>query len=160
MLHWKTLFVIGFYTSSLVLIQIVGIIVKGKWIPFTFSCQFHIIYSYFSWCCVRIQTVESVNNIYQAPTSVTKSISNATDWCQDADDWDDKSNANINEENGNLINIGEKVSDEDDESCSFEESVCISLGTLSVDDKNANMGGSPEAQGEIYNLLYYIKINI
>ncbi|KAK9758920.1 Programmed cell death protein 2, C-terminal putative domain [Popillia japonica] len=103
-----------------------------------------------SWCCVRVQTLEPVNNVYEPPTSA-KPIQTVTDWCQDADDWEDKSNANINEENGNVISNHEKVSDEDDESYSFEDSIRMGLETLTVDDRNANMGGTPEAQGSFLN---------
>ncbi|GJQ69538.1 putative programmed cell death protein 2-like [Trypoxylus dichotomus] len=106
-----------------------------------------------SWCCIKVQTLEPINNVYETPTCA-KPISNVADWCQDADDWDDKSNANINEENGNLINNSEKVSDEDDESYSFEDSIRIGLETLTVDDRNANTGGTPEAQGGAVGRLH------
>lgn len=77
-------------------------------------------------------------------TTATVPKSSATDWCADADDWDDDNNANFNEENGNVISNIEKVSDEDEESCSLEDSLRSGFGNLSVDDRNANKG----AQGK------------
>lgn len=77
-------------------------------------------------------------------SDLTKVKSSATDWCQEADDWNDD-NANFNEQNGNVINA-ERVSDEEDESISFEESVRSGIGKMTVDDQNANTGYG-EAQG-------------
>lgn len=50
----------------------------------------------------------------------------------------------MSEENGNLINSSnvEKISDEEEESCSLE----AGFGNLNFDDKNANPG--MEIQGE------------
>lgn len=96
----------------------------------------------FSWLCVRIQTQEKlIENEEQASVASKTTV---MEWCQDADDWDDDNNANISEENGNLINNVEKLSDEDDESCSLEESIRAGLGNLTVDDRNANNGAFGE----------------
>lgn len=48
-------------------------------------------------------------------------------------------NANVDEENGNLMN-NEKISDEEDES--LEDSLACSLGNLTVDLQNANAQGN------------------
>jgi hypothetical protein len=91
----------------------------------------------FSWICIRVQSQEKI--IEHEEQAAVASNTSVTDWCADADDWDDN-NANIKEENGNMINNVERVSDEDDESCSFEESIRTGLGNLTVDDRNANNG--------------------
>lgn len=41
----------------------------------------------------------------------------------------------------------ERLSDEDDESCSLEDSIRAGLGNLTVDDRNANKG----AFGKLHN---------
>lgn len=97
-----------------------------------------------SWTCLRVQTIEKTT---EQENALLNNTSLATDWCKDADNWDDASddlNANLNEENGNLIN--EKVSDEDDESCSFDDSLRQCMGNLTVDDQNANMGAHGECK--------------
>lgn len=99
-----------------------------------------------SWVCLRTQTLEKLDDSTSSETvTVQKSYAaSATDWCADADDWGD-GNDNVSEENGNLINsIGnvEKISDEEEESCSLE----AGFGNLNFDDKNANPG--TEIQGE------------
>lgn len=95
-----------------------------------------------------MQAIENtLDSISTSETTNTLSTS-ATEWCQEADDWDDDNNVNINEENGNIVNNIERISDEDDESCSFEESIRMGLGNLSVDDRNANKGLSADAQGK------------
>nr|XP_022904214.1 programmed cell death protein 2-like [Onthophagus taurus] len=92
-----------------------------------------------SWCCLRAQTTEGKN-----AETFTKQLNPVSDWCQDADNWDDECNANLGEENGNLI--GAKASDEDeDESFSYEDDH-LGFGGLTIDDRNANFGLS-EAQG-------------
>lgn len=96
----------------------------------------------------------------QQNTDVTVSnntpAANVTDWCQDADDWDDN-NANNNEENGNLINPAPEHLSEDEESCSFEEVVRSGLGNLTVDDRNANKGAKfADLQGNVIYFHYYI----
>lgn len=91
--------------------------------------------------CIRIQS-EAIENKEVSTTS--KSHINVTDWCQDADDWDDN-NSNVPEENGNVINA-ERISD-DDESCSTEESLRAGIGNISFDDRNANVGLGAAAQG-------------
>lgn len=161
-------FTIESFTSSLASIRIAGITTKGIQRLFSILSPPILTFDlYFSWCCIRVQTLESVNSIYEAPTSTPKPFSNVTtDWCPDADDWEDKSNANVNEENGNLIGSGEKVSDEDDESYSFEDSVRAGLEMLTVDDRNANTGGTPEAQGSCCRIRFnscrikYINLDI
>lgn len=101
---------------------------------------------------MRIQTLEKVaeQNVF-----VTKSNASVTDWCNDADDWDDgdEFNANVQEENGNLVNNA-KMSDEDEESCSFDDSLRQCMGKLTVDEQNANMG----AHGELTSTLYSLTI--
>lgn len=88
-----------------------------------------------SWICLRGQVLEQQNT--DVTVSNNTPAANVTDWCQDADDWDDN-NANNNEENGNLINPAPEHLSEDEESCSFEEVVRSGLGNLTVDDRNAN----------------------
>lgn len=79
-----------------------------------------------------------------------------SDWCQDADDWDDDNNANINEENGNVINISQigQPSDDDD-SCSFEEQIRVGIGHLTFDDKNANTGADVEGKQKLFQKQIY-----
>lgn len=77
-------------------------------------------------------------------TQATKIKGSASDWCPDADDWDD-ANANVTEENGNVIGV-EKTSD-DDESCSMDDSMSSGLMNLSIDDTNANSGAAGDTQG-------------
>ncbi|KYB29229.1 programmed cell death protein 2-like [Tribolium castaneum] len=102
-----------------------------------------------SWICIRVQSQEKLIE-HEEPSAAVTSKTSVTDWCADADDWDDN-NANMNEENGNLINNIERVSDEDDESCSFEESVRTGLGNLTVDDRNANNGAFGGAVGRLHS---------
>ena len=71
-------------------------------------------------------------------------------WCQGGDDWGDENNANFGEENDNSISNMEKVSDEDDESYSFEELIRMGVGTLTVDDPNANRDITQDSQGKFY----------
>ncbi|XP_063911755.1 programmed cell death protein 2-like [Zophobas morio] len=101
-----------------------------------------------SWICVRVQSQEKIIEHEEATAVASKA--SVTDWCADADDWDDN-NANMNEENGNLINNIERVSDEDDESCSLEESIRTGLGNLTVDDRNANNGAFGGAVGRLHS---------
>lgn len=91
------------------------------------------------------QVAESIDT-----SSTTKPQLSVKDWCQDAEEWDDDNNANFNEENGNVVSGVERISDEDDESCSIEESIRMGLGNLTVDDRNANMGIVAEAQGRLH----------
>lgn len=114
--------------------------------------------SVFSWVCFRAQTLEQFEHDTES-ISVQKSYTSATNWCAEADDWGD-GNANVGEENGNLVASGEKISDEEEESCSLEESVRAGFGNLNFDDKNANPG--TETQGKriltvTVTLAYYIK---
>lgn len=111
-----------------------------------------------SWTCIRSQILdESYQPTSTCETSTSKGIT-ATEWVQDADDWgDDGANDNMNEENGNLIDGlgvdlrsgGEKSDmDDEDESCSMEDSLRAGLEELYVDNKNANNGKLlGEAQG-------------
>ncbi|KAJ3627162.1 hypothetical protein MTP99_014561 [Tenebrio molitor] len=101
-----------------------------------------------SWICIRVQSQEKI--IEHEEQAAVASNTSVTDWCADADDWDDN-NANIKEENGNMINNVERVSDEDDESCSFEESIRTGLGNLTVDDRNANNGAFGGAVGRLHS---------
>ncbi|KAL3276649.1 hypothetical protein HHI36_012021 [Cryptolaemus montrouzieri] len=95
-----------------------------------------------SWTCLRVQTQEPVAE--EASQYVAKA--NTINWCVEADDWDDDNNANDNEENGNIIN-SERISDEDDESFSLDESIRCTFENLTVDDKNANIGAQGGAVG-------------
>lgn len=64
-----------------------------------------------------------------------------SEWCADADEWDDD-NGNNNEENGNVIGrIESYFSDEEDETEDYEDDVQVRLGNLSVDERNANWEG-------------------
>lgn len=89
----------------------------------------------YSWTCFRVQSQETT--AAEETTFVSKT--NSINWCNDADDWGEDNNANENEENGNIIN-SERISDEDDESCSFDDSVRSVFENLTVDDRNANVG--------------------
>ncbi|CAG9853972.1 unnamed protein product [Phyllotreta striolata] len=103
-----------------------------------------------SWICLRVQSQEKITDKSEETSGAQKT--NATDWCADADDWDDENNANLNEENGNLISNMEKVSDEDEEeSCSLEDSLRSGFGNLSVDDRNANKGAQGGAVGRLHS---------
>ncbi|XP_044756060.1 programmed cell death protein 2-like [Coccinella septempunctata] len=95
-----------------------------------------------SWTCFRVQTQET------SPEESTQFVPkiNSLNWCNDADDWGDDNNANANEENGNIINA-ERISDEDDESYSFDDSVRSVFENLTVDDRNANVGAQGGAVG-------------
>ncbi|CAH0559470.1 unnamed protein product [Brassicogethes aeneus] len=99
-----------------------------------------------SWVCLRAQTVDQLES-KEASASVKISRS---DWCADADDWDveegaddaaDNNRSKPNEENGNL------EEDDDDESCSLEDSIRSNFGSLTVDDRNANVGAQGGAVG-------------
>lgn len=93
-----------------------------------------------SWICLRSQVLEQNTDVENVATVASSNTLAVTDWCQDADDWDDN-NANINEENGNLISpLQPEHPSDDEESCSFEEVVRVGLGHLTVDDRNANTG--------------------
>ncbi|KAJ8920420.1 hypothetical protein NQ315_005286 [Exocentrus adspersus] len=103
-----------------------------------------------SWLCLRVQTQEKVSEIPDEATTVISKTS-TTDWCPDADDWDDDNNANSNEKNGNVISNMERVSDEDEESCSLEDSVRSGFGNMNIDDRNANSGAHGGAVGRIHS---------
>ncbi|XP_047113634.1 programmed cell death protein 2-like [Schistocerca piceifrons] len=99
-----------------------------------------------SWICVRSQTVDTASDPGVASPAVTVNTGTTTDWCQEADDWDDDNNVNNNEENGNVIacikNVEscEHVSDDDNE---MEDNQCdlrMQLGNLNLDERNANCG--------------------
>lgn len=81
--------------------------------------------------------------------STNTNVLSLTEWCQDADDWDDN-NANITEENGNVINPP-VASDDEDESCSYEEQIRAGIGHMTVDERNANTGA--DIQGRIIVIL-------
>ncbi|KAG5885188.1 hypothetical protein JTB14_036495 [Gonioctena quinquepunctata] len=53
--------------------------------------------------------------------------------------------------NGNVINNVERVSDEDEESCSLEDSLRSGFGNLTVDDRNANTGAQGGAVGRLHS---------
>lgn len=108
---------------------------------------------FFSWLCLRNQILDQKNDTAIASVATNSNVLSATDWCQDADDWDDN-NANINEENGNVINPChvEQASDDEDESCSFEEQIRLGMGHLTVDERNANTGADMEGEE---NLFYF-----
>ncbi|XP_057665624.1 programmed cell death protein 2-like [Diorhabda carinulata] len=102
-----------------------------------------------SWYCIRVHSQETT--LESEETISSKSTSVVTHWCDDADDWDDDNNTNFNEENGNVISNIEKVSDEDDESCSLEDSLRSGFGNLFVDDRNANKGAQGGAVGRLHS---------
>ncbi|KAF5275867.1 hypothetical protein FQR65_LT04106 [Abscondita terminalis] len=104
-----------------------------------------------SWACIRIQSLEQETEKINLPTINHPNI-DVNEWCQGADDWDDDNN--VVEENGNLIGGIERVSDEDEESCSTEESIRTGIGNLTVDDRNANLGSFAEAQGGAVGRLH------
>lgn len=90
---------------------------------------------------MRLQSQEKIfDSIEETTTVATKT--GTIDWCTGANDWDDDNNANVNEENGNVINNLEKVSDEDEESCSLEDSLRSGFGNMNIDDRNANNGAN------------------
>lgn len=104
-----------------------------------------------SWTCIRVQSLEQETEKINLPT-INHSNTDVNEWCQGADDWDDDNN--VVEENGNLVGGIERISDEDEESCSTEESIRTGLGNLTVDDRNANMGNFAEAQGGAVGRLH------
>ncbi|KAH1005313.1 hypothetical protein HUJ04_006320 [Dendroctonus ponderosae] len=101
-----------------------------------------------SWTCLRVQHInlESSGTKPQAEACKLKS----TDWCFEADDWgNDDANSNFDEQNCNVFSNSEKVS-EDEESSSFEDSVMSGLGSLSIDERNANNGAQGGAVARLH----------
>lgn len=91
-----------------------------------------------SWVCIRSQTLETGSNT----SATTVNTLSSSEWCTDADDWEDDNNGNNGEENGNVIGrIESYFSDEEDETEDYEDDVQVRLGNLSVDEWNANWGG-------------------
>jgi len=64
-----------------------------------------------------------------------------SEWCADADDWEDDNNGNNSEENGNVIGRIESYCSDEDETEDYEDDVQVQLGNLSVDERNANWEG-------------------
>ena len=92
----------------------------------------------YSWVCIRSQTLETSSN---TANSTVNTLS-TSEWCADADDWEDDNNGNNSEENGNVIGrIESYCSDEEDETEDYEDDVQVQLGNLSVDERNANWEG-------------------
>jgi len=92
----------------------------------------------YSWVCIRSQTLETSSNT----TNSTVNTLSTSEWCADADDWEDDNNGNNSEENGNVIGrIESYCSDEEDEMEECEDDVQVQLGNLSVDERNANWEG-------------------
>lgn len=101
---------------------------------------------------MRVQSLEKVSEQFPGGNNAVPVPVAATDWCKDADDWDeddDDFNANLTEENGNLINNKMSDEEEEEESCSYDDSLRQCLGNLTVDDQNANLG----AHGELFFCL-------
>lgn len=114
-----------------------------------------------SWTCLRVQHKNTENSEAKEQEEACKLKS--TNWCLEADDWgNDDNNFNLgtsesdfqkdflnnrelfaDEQNCNIFSNNDKVS-EDEESSSFEDSVMSGLGSLSIDERNANNG----AQGK------------
>ncbi|XP_017786647.1 PREDICTED: programmed cell death protein 2-like [Nicrophorus vespilloides] len=104
-----------------------------------------------SWLCMRVQCTEQIKDIIPSTPTATSTVT-ATDWCQDADEWDDDNNSNFSEENGNVINENiEQVSDEDEESLSLEDSVQAGFENLYVDERNANNADVQGAVGSLHS---------
>ncbi|XP_037975709.2 programmed cell death protein 2-like [Plutella xylostella] len=112
-----------------------------------------------SWICVRSQIQDDSGSPVNACTTVAMPTpdTNLT-WCNGADEWDENDNGDT--ANGNFMNVDNapspnnvnRLSDEDDESNSFEiESVEQALGHLHVsnDAHNANMSPVQGAVGAI-----------
>lgn len=130
---------------------------KGTIAIYPYSQQIFFLNSYilfFSWICFRVQAQEKVADFTKNSLSAKAS---ATDWCADADDWNDE-NAN-NEENGNVLkNACSKLSDEDDESLSLDDNINF-FSNLSVNDNhNVNKGDIGKSNWALINL--YISINM
>ncbi|CAG9837347.1 unnamed protein product [Diabrotica balteata] len=106
-----------------------------------------------SWICIRVNSQDQIIETTEETAAIGPKTTAATDWCADADEWDDDNNANFNEENGNVISNMEKVSDEDEESCSLEDSLRSGFVNLSVDDRNANKGAHGGAVGRLHSPL-------
>lgn len=88
--------------------------------------------------CIRSQTLETSSN---TANSTVNTLS-TSEWCADADDWEDDNNGNNSEENGNVIGrIESYCSDEEDETEDYDDDVQVQLGNLSVDERNANWEG-------------------
>ena len=88
--------------------------------------------------CIRSQTLETSNNT----TNSTVNTLSTSEWCADADDWEDDNDGNNSEENGNVIGrIESYCLDEEDEMEDYEDDVQVLLGNLSVDEQNANWEG-------------------
>lgn len=101
-----------------------------------------------SWVCIRSQILE-VKGDHDGPE--TENSLTTTDWCCDADDWGDDNNVNNNEENGNVIRASEtcsgRLSDDEDETESYEDDVRVQLGQLNVNECNANWDGGGGGHG-------------
>jgi pre-rRNA-processing protein TSR4 len=92
----------------------------------------------YSWVCIRSQVLETGSNTSNTAVNTLST----SEWCTDADDWEDDNNGNNSEENGNVIGrIESFFSDEEDETEECEDDVQVQLGNLSVDERNANWEG-------------------
>ncbi|XP_065170994.1 programmed cell death protein 2-like [Atheta coriaria] len=95
-----------------------------------------------SWICLRAQHLDPSASTATTTSAVEAKVLKTTDWCADADDWDDD-NSNF-EENGNVVN----KSDDDDESASLDDSIRMGLEQMGVDDNDKNANAClAEAQG-------------
>ena len=87
--------------------------------------------------CIRSQTLETSSNTANS----TLNTFGTSEWCADADDWEDDNNGNNSEENGNVIGRIESYCSDEDETEDYEDDVQVQLGNLSVDERNANWEG-------------------
>ena len=87
--------------------------------------------------CIRSQTLETSSNTANS----TMNTLSTSEWCADADDWEDDNNGNNSEENGNVIGRIESYCSDEDETEDYEDDVQVQLGNLSVDERNANWEG-------------------
>ena len=87
--------------------------------------------------CIRSQTLEPSSNTANS----TMNTLSTSEWCADADDWEDDNNGNNSEENGNVIGRIESYCSDEDETEDYEDDVQVQLGNLSVDERNANWEG-------------------
>ncbi|KAL1513246.1 hypothetical protein ABEB36_002679 [Hypothenemus hampei] len=104
-----------------------------------------------SWTCLRIQVRNE--DVSSKSTALSSRTMNSIDWCSEADDWGEEDNVNLDEENCNFINNQDRLSEDEEESSSFDESARSAFKNLTIDDKNANNGAQGGAMARLYPAL-------
>ncbi|XP_075238197.1 programmed cell death 2 like trus [Lycorma delicatula] len=91
-----------------------------------------------SWVCLRVQVLSGSS---VRPDVTQTQSTNATEWCDEADNWEDEQNGNMIEVLNNQIQEPQSSDEEND--------VTSCMANLNVDERNANreMGSLSGAQG-------------